>query len=180
MNRWPVRPCRQASSSPAWHRPDGSSAPGGRPNSLGRPAPWNRRPTLCGSTDPSRQAMRRSRWRGRRPLQCPHHGGIALAVLAVLALRTPRAQTGFQAPLSFDAGGSPSSVAVGDFNGDGKPDFAVANMAATRECAAGQRRRHLPGGGQLRRRFLSRIRGGGGFQRRRHPRPWWRTRTATT
>jgi hypothetical protein len=34
---------------------------------------------------------------------------------------------GFLAPLSFDAGDYPQSVAVGDFNGDGTLDLAVAN-----------------------------------------------------
>jgi hypothetical protein len=38
-----------------------------------------------------------------------------------------RVVPGFIAPLSFDAGNEPSSVAVGDFNGDGIPDLAVAN-----------------------------------------------------
>jgi hypothetical protein len=38
-----------------------------------------------------------------------------------------RVQPGFVAPLAFDAGTGPVSVAVGDFNGDGKPDLAVAN-----------------------------------------------------
>src|SRR5439155_1321285 len=33
----------------------------------------------------------------------------------------------FQAAVSYFAGSLPSSVAVGDFNGDGKPDLAVAN-----------------------------------------------------
>jgi hypothetical protein len=33
----------------------------------------------------------------------------------------------FQAPVNYAAGRSPVSVAVGDFNGDGKPDLAVAN-----------------------------------------------------
>jgi hypothetical protein len=32
----------------------------------------------------------------------------------------------FQAPLRFAVGSYPSSVAVGDFNGDGIPDVAVA------------------------------------------------------
>src|SRR5262245_23202523 len=52
---------------------------------------------------------------------------IVLATLALLAFGTPRAQPGFQAPLSFDVGSSPVAVVVGDFNGDGIPDLAVAN-----------------------------------------------------
>ena len=34
----------------------------------------------------------------------------------------------FSAPTNFAAGSSPFSVAVGDFNGDGKQDLAVANV----------------------------------------------------
>ena len=33
----------------------------------------------------------------------------------------------FQAAVNYAAGSRPYSVAVGDFNGDGKPDLAVAN-----------------------------------------------------
>ena len=33
----------------------------------------------------------------------------------------------FSGPTNFTAGSNPASVAVGDFNGDGKPDLAVAN-----------------------------------------------------
>ena len=33
----------------------------------------------------------------------------------------------FSAPTNFGAGANPDSVAVGDFNGDGKQDLAVAN-----------------------------------------------------
>jgi hypothetical protein len=33
----------------------------------------------------------------------------------------------FQEPVSYSVGNRPDSVAVGDFNGDGKPDLAVAN-----------------------------------------------------
>ena len=38
-----------------------------------------------------------------------------------------RVVPGFLAPLAFDAGADPLSVAVGDFNGDGTQDLAVAN-----------------------------------------------------
>jgi hypothetical protein len=34
-------------------------------------------------------------------------------------------------PLSYDVGHSPEAVAVGDFNGDGTPDLAVANYGGT-------------------------------------------------
>jgi hypothetical protein len=57
----------------------------------------------------------------------------------------------FQAPQPYSAGGSgPSSVAVGDFNGDGKPDLAVAlnNTSATGTTVSillGNGRRQLPG-----------------------------------
>ena len=34
----------------------------------------------------------------------------------------------FAAPVSYEAGNVPNSIAVGDFNGDGKPDFATANI----------------------------------------------------
>ena len=33
----------------------------------------------------------------------------------------------FQPPVNYSTGGSPDSVAVGDFNGDGKPDLAVVS-----------------------------------------------------
>jgi hypothetical protein len=61
---------------------------------------------------PSRKSVRRER-RWFRPLR--------LEPLAQLVL------PGFLAPLTYDAGSSPSAVAVGDFNGDGKQDLAVAN-----------------------------------------------------
>jgi hypothetical protein len=52
---------------------------------------------------------------------------FAVAALALLAISTPRAMPGFQAPLSFDTGPAAYTVAVWDFNGDGIPDLAVAN-----------------------------------------------------
>src|SRR5438105_3142225 len=34
----------------------------------------------------------------------------------------------FKAPVSYPAAAQPSFVAIGDFNGDGKPDLAVTNQ----------------------------------------------------
>jgi hypothetical protein len=53
---------------------------------------------------------------------------IALAALLLLALDTPSAQPGFHTALSFDVGSNPFIVAVADFNRDGIPDLAVANV----------------------------------------------------
>jgi hypothetical protein len=70
--------------------------------------------------------------------RAPHHAanthassnlGVALAVLALLVLITLRLDAGFQAPLAFDVGANLVFVAVGDFNSDGIPDWAVANYS---------------------------------------------------
>src|SRR5260370_11563408 len=51
-----------------------------------------------------------------------------LAVCNVLVAAAAQAQeVSFIARRDFDAGRSPASVAVGDFNADGVPDLAVAN-----------------------------------------------------
>jgi serine/threonine protein kinase/tetratricopeptide (TPR) repeat protein len=78
-----------------------------------RPAPQNRRPKAMFLYTPNQT--------------CAGPVGVALTALALLALDTPRAQPGFQAPLAFDAGSNPVSVAVGDLNHDGIADLVVAN-----------------------------------------------------
>src|ERR1700687_5197069 len=50
--------------------------------------------------------------------------------VSVLINNTSVGDVSFQQPRSFVAGGSPFSVAVGDFNGDGVPDLAAANYRA--------------------------------------------------
>src|SRR5690349_7006900 len=69
------------------------------------------------------------RLRGDEPVRHLRPVGIALAAIALFALSTPRALPGFQAPLNFEPGSGPVSVAVGDFNSDGIPDLAVATQA---------------------------------------------------
>src|SRR5215472_129092 len=54
-----------------------------------------------------------------------------LAVSNLLIAGAAEAQgVSFIAGRDFGAGTNPYSVAVGDFNGDGKPDFAVANSGS--------------------------------------------------
>ena len=65
-------------------------------------------------------------------------------------------------------GATPASVAVGDVNGDGRPDLVVGQLRLRRRVgAAGQRRRHLPAPAATSRRD------------RAPPRWRWRTSTAT-
>ena len=49
------------------------------------------------------------------------------------------------AAATFAAGTRPVSVAVGDLNGDGRPDLAVANVGSSDVSVLLARRRHLPG-----------------------------------
>jgi hypothetical protein len=58
----------------------------------------------------------------KRPMIC----GWVFLVLLLGAIG--QARSGFVAPLAFDAGREPTSVAVGDFNGDGHLDLTVANL----------------------------------------------------
>src|SRR5207247_1427240 len=62
------------------------------------------------------------------------HASMITAIPLALLLGTLNPSTAagaslFSAPLVFDAGNYPSSVVLGDLNGDGKPDLAVANYS---------------------------------------------------
>ncbi len=84
----------------------------------------------------------------------------------------------FAPAVNFAADSVPFSVAVGDFNGDGKADLAVANLGnGRRASSAAQHHRdgrhylHLRPGSELRRPLQPVLGGGGGRQRRRQSRP---------
>ena len=57
---------------------------------------------------------------------------LVVCSITVLAQLPPPAS--FQPPVNYTTGTLPTSVAVGDFNGDGKPDLAVANECSDPNC----------------------------------------------
>src|SRR5688572_31757237 len=62
---------------------------------------------------------------------CHNRIGLVVGILTTLsATAYPAAATEgrlFAPPVSYSTGNLPLSVAIGDLNGDGKPDLAVAN-----------------------------------------------------
>ncbi|CAF3329126.1 unnamed protein product [Rotaria sp. Silwood2] len=67
---------------------------------------------------------------GKPDLGTANQGGLSVSVL--LNTTTPGASTPtFSAKTDFTTGSNPRGVSTGDFNGDGKPDLAVANNTAT-------------------------------------------------
>src|SRR6266516_1141144 len=86
--------------------------------------------------DLANSAARRLPCDGSRP-NSEHRRGVALpaALLAcaawlMLLRASPATAQGFRVgvELDFATGTDPRSVAIGDLNGDGKPDLAVANL----------------------------------------------------
>ena len=70
---------------------------------------------------------------GARSLRAYYSGDSTYAPsssVLVAELVTAGVSLGFQRPANYVTGGYPQSVAVGDFDGDGKADLAVANQSA--------------------------------------------------
>src|SRR5262249_38125174 len=67
---------------------------------------------------------RKTRSSGAAPRRTPRWLRASRLLLEALEDRT---LPSFFAPVSYAAGTNPEAVATGDFNGDGRPDLAVAN-----------------------------------------------------
>ena len=96
--------------------------------------------------------------------------------LLIVCLNTVLAQSSppvsFLAARIYGTGGGPNSVAVGDFNGDGKPDLAVANGGDnTVSVLLGNGDGTFQAAVNYDGWFGTRLGGGGGLQRRRQTRP---------
>ncbi len=65
---------------------------------------------------------------GRLDLVVADESSSAVSVLSD-ATTAGATSPSFAAPVTFAVGGAPTSVAVGDFNGDGKPDLVITNTA---------------------------------------------------
>jgi FG-GAP-like repeat len=67
----------------------------------------------------------------RRPWSRPVVEALGLVALGLLLGFPGKPKAGFVTAPSYPAGPGPSSVVVGDFNGDGYPDVAVVNQSAS-------------------------------------------------
>src|SRR5207245_2738785 len=85
--------------------------------------------TFAAGTTPASVAVGDVNGDGRPDLAVANSGSIYGAYNNVLVLLGNGDGT-FQAARTFAAGGGPLSVAVGDVNGDGRPDLAVANYSS--------------------------------------------------
>jgi FG-GAP repeat len=61
----------------------------------------------------------------------------AILLLACALSHSAEAKVGFKSPVSYSVGAAPLAVAVGDFNGDGKPDLAAALLMSRRHRTSG-------------------------------------------
>jgi hypothetical protein len=63
-----------------------------------------------------------------KQMRLRYFGVLGFGFLLLGSISTPaKAQLQFSAATNYPVGIAPTNVAVGDFNGDGKQDFAVAN-----------------------------------------------------
>src|SRR5947209_2185766 len=70
------------------------------------------------------------RGQGRRRAAKSRPAARSRPRLELLEDRTLLSGVSFAPPISYGVGTAPGAVAVADFNGDGKPDLAVANLGS--------------------------------------------------
>jgi hypothetical protein len=82
------------------------------------------------STWPRRHLLRRSIGLGVPGAPAELRARPSARLKLLLERLETRVNPGFLTPLTFGVGSQPDSVALGDFNGDGRPDLAVANSGS--------------------------------------------------
>ena len=100
--------------------------------------------------------------------------GVATTKTFTLTVTTPATcnPVTFTAPANFAVGSNPFSVAVGDFNGDGNQDLAVANFSSDNvSVLLGNGVGSFSAATNFGVGDDPQLSGGGRFQRRRQPRP---------
>jgi hypothetical protein len=79
-----------------------------------------------------RESLKENLMSSEKRLRLRDFGALGFAFLLLGSIPTPaKAQLQFSAATNYSVGIAPTNVAVGDFNGDGKQDFAVANSGTS-------------------------------------------------
>lgn len=84
------------------------------------------RAKICANTQPTGNSKLGGNWEIQQLI--PPSPTPPKLALTETALKTYRGILSFATKVDFPTGDGPNNVSIGDFNGDGKPDVAVANL----------------------------------------------------